>query len=188
MPSFDRPALPESEISPWVRRFAPLIAPAGRVLDVAAGHGRHTRWLLAQGFELVAADIDTSGLRDLAGTPGLEIVAADLETGDWPFAADHFDAILVTNYLHRPHFKWLPESLRPGGVLLFDTFAAGNEQFGRPRNPDFLLAPAELLGAFGDRLQVVAYECGRETHPRPAVRQRLCAAKTSNTQLLPARE
>lgn len=150
--------------------WAHLIKPAGLVLDVAAGSGRHARALAARGYKVIAADLDVTGLTDLDG----EVIAADLENGTWPFAQRRFDAIVVTNYLHRPHFPHYTASLNPGGVLLIETFGQGNENFGRPRNPAFLLAPGELLAAFAS-LSVVAYEHGAEQQPRPAVRQRLCA-------------
>ena len=177
MPSFDRPADPAITPSSWVMRWVPLIPAAGIVLDLAAGHGRHTRALRAHGLRCVAADIDVSGLADLKRDAGVEIVAVDLETGAWPFAGRTFDGIVVANYLHRPHFSHLIESLRDNGILIFETFGAGNERLGRPRNPDFLLSPGELLGAFAQRLHVIAYEHGEERKPRPAVRQRLCAVK-----------
>jgi hypothetical protein len=126
---------------------------------------------------VVAVDIDVSGVADLVATPGVEVACHDLETGHWPFAGRRFAAIIVANYLHRPHFPWLIESLDEGGVLLVDSFGAGNERYGRPRNPDFLLAPGELLAAFSGRLAIVAYEAGFEQRPRPAVRQRLCAVR-----------
>ncbi|MBX7198455.1 MAG: class I SAM-dependent methyltransferase [Rhodospirillaceae bacterium] len=170
--SFDRPTDPDIPPSAWVMRWASLIRPGGTVLDVAAGHGRHTRALAALGFTVTAADIEVSGL---AGAPA-EVVAADLETGVWPFKSRTFDGIVITNYLHRPHFPHLLESLAAEGVLIFETFGQGNERLGRPRNPNFLLAPGELLRAF-EQLSVVAYEHGEEQAPRPAVRQRLCAVK-----------
>ena len=165
--------------SPWVLRWAHLIRPKGRVLDVAAGHGRHARALLAGGHTVVAADVDVTGLADLRDTQGAEIMAVDLETGVWPFLPAAFDGIVVANYLHRPHFPHLVTSLAPGGVLIFETFGQGNERLGRPRNPDFLLAPGELLAAFAGPLHIVAYEHGDERDPRPAVRQRLAARKGS---------
>ena len=187
MPSFDRPAHPESDISPWFRRFAHLLPPAGEVLDLAAGYGRHARWALSLGCRATAVDIDISGLEDLQGLPAAEVIAADLEQGAWPLADRRFDAVLISNYLHRPHFARLPDLLRNGGVLMFDTFGVGNEVYGRPRNPDFLLRPGELLDAFADRLQVVAYEQGLEYRPRPAVRQRICARRADGPAELAAR-
>lgn len=186
MPSFDRPQQPESGVSAWIARFAPLIAAGGHVLDLAAGHGRHTRFLLERGYRVTAADIDVSDLRELAQHERCDIVEADLETGNWPFIGRTFDGIVVTNYLHRPHFPHLRAALNGGGVLLIESFGAGNERFGRPRNPDFLLRPGELLQAFAGELQVVAYEHGLEQVPRPAVRQRLCAVRDAGPrELLP---
>ncbi len=170
MSSFDRPLDPDLPPSAWVMRWASLIRPGGAVLDLAAGHGRHTRALAARGFTMTAADLDVSAL---TGAPA-EVIAADLETGVWPFAGRRFDGIVVTNYLHRPHFPHIVDGLADNGVVIFETFGQGNERLGRPRNPDFLLAPGELLRAF-DRLSVVAYEHGAEQTPRPAVRQRICA-------------
>jgi SAM-dependent methyltransferase len=173
--SFDRPREERLPPSPWVTRFAALLPADGQVLDLAAGHGRHTRWLLEQGRRVLAADLDTSGLRDLAGHRQLEILEMDLEANPVPLPGRRFAGIVVTNYLHRPHFRWLASALEPGGVLIIETFGQGNERHGRPRNPDFLLAPGELLDAFAGRLHIVAYEHGLEMKPRPAVRQRLCA-------------
>lgn len=179
MASFDRPLDPDIPPSAWVMRWAGLIRPGGRILDVAAGHGRHTRALAARGFAVTAVDIDIAAL---TGAPA-QVVAAELEAGAWPFTGQTFDGIVVTNYLHRPHFPHLADSLAESGVLIFETFGQGNERLGRPRNPDFLLAPGELLDAFR-QLTVVAYEHGAETEPRPAVRQRLCAVKGSSPRLL----
>lgn len=176
--SFDQPPSPVLTPSPWVARFAHLIPAGSPVLDVACGHGRHARHARARGHPVTAVDIDTSGVADLAPDPGVTIVTADLESGAWPFAPGAFGAVIVANYLHRPHFPRLAASLQAGGVLLVDTFGAGNERHGRPRNPGFLLEPGELLAAFADRLQVVAYECGYEPLPRPAIRQRLCAVRS----------
>jgi SAM-dependent methyltransferase len=163
--------------SAWVERFAPLINSHGTVLDLACGGGRHTRYLLALGYRVVAVDIDVSGVTDLMGARDLEIIQADLESKAWPFAERLFDGIVVTNYLHRPHLSSLPDSLAPGGVLIFETFAKGNERYGRPRNPDFLLKPNELLEAFSSKLTILAYEHGFEPDPRPAMRQRICAIR-----------
>jgi len=150
------------------------------VLDLACGNGRHTRLLVDRGHPVTAVDIDVSGLADLVGDPHIEIRELDLENGEPPFIGEKFAAVIVSNYLHRPHFAWLAETLLPGGVLLMETFAQGNEVYGRPRNPDFLLAPGELLSAFGTRLQVVAYEHGLDLLPGPAVKQRICAINAAD--------
>jgi SAM-dependent methyltransferase len=163
--------------SAWVSTHADLIRRGGRVLDLACGSGRHTRDLVDRGFRLVAADIDLAGVADLSGDSRIELIEADLENDDWPFVESRFDGIVVCNYLHRPHLPLLVDALDDGGVLIFDTFAVGNERFGRPRNPDFLLRPGELLDAFAKALSVIAYEHGEVDEPAPAVRQRLCAIK-----------
>jgi SAM-dependent methyltransferase len=185
MPSFDRPAVAVVDPSPWVLRFAALIPPGGTVLDVAAGHGRHTRVLQVLGFKVVAVDVDVSGLADLADDPNIEVKAYDLEAQPWPFAGGGFDGIVVANYLHRPHFANYIDALAEEGVLIIETFGQGNELLGRPRNPDFLLKTGELYDAFAGPLHVVAYEHGAEQEPRPAVRQRVCAVKASPPILLP---
>jgi SAM-dependent methyltransferase len=159
--------------SAWVRRFVPLIKHGGRVLDLAAGSGRHTRFLLQSGFAVCAVDRDISALLPLAGT-GCEVRQIDLETGTpWPLGAG-YDGIVVTNYLHRPVLLAIPQALAAGGVLIYETFARGNERFGRPHNPDFLLLPGELLDAFA-MLTVIAFEQGEVSIPRPAVIQRIAA-------------
>lgn len=183
MASFDRPDKPNIGVSPWVERFAPLIPVGGTVLDLACGSGRHTRYLAALGYRMVAVDIDVSGLDDLATDETLEVIEADLETGAWPFTERRFDGIVVTNYLHRPHLPLLVESLASGGALIYESFGKGNEKLGRPRNPAFLLDPGELLSAFAPRLTIVAYEHIVEEEPRPAVRQRICAVKVPEPAL-----
>ena len=163
--------------SAWVRRFAPLIRPGGRVLDLAAGTGRHTRLLLDMGFRVTAVDRDIEGLRPLAGDK-CEIRAIDLETGAAESAltplVGGYDGIVVTNYLYRPLFAAISAALAVDGALIYETFEIGNERFGRPRNPDFLLRPGELVEAFG-LLTIVAFEQGEVALPRPAVIQRIAA-------------
>jgi hypothetical protein len=127
------------------------------------------------GYRLLAVDIDVARVEDLSKNENVEIMKADLEAGDWPFSERRFDGIVVTNYLHRPNLPRLVESLAPGGVLIYETFAKGNEKLGGPCNPDFLLNPAELLDAFAPRLTIMAYEHAIEDEPTPAVRQRICA-------------
>jgi SAM-dependent methyltransferase len=156
------------------------------VLDVAAGQGRHVLLLRANGYQVVAVDRDTTALRAaFAGDASVSIVEADLENGGSWQLGQGYDAVVVTNYLHRPLLPALAAALVPGGALVYETFMAGNERFGRPANPDFLLLPGELLAVFSDRLSVVAFEQGRVTAPRPAVIQRI-AAVNGEVGLLPA--
>jgi SAM-dependent methyltransferase len=167
----------EGEPSPWVCRFAHLVRAHGTVLDLACGGGRHTRLFHARGHPVLAVDRDLSRLGALREAPGIEAVVADLEHAPWPFAGRRFAGIVVANYLWRPLFPQLIESLEPGGALLYETFARGNERFGKPANPDFLLAPGELLELARDRCEIVAYEHGTIFEPRPARIQRLAALK-----------
>jgi len=169
--------------SPWVVRFAPLVAQALPVLDVACGSGRHARHFAGAGREVVAVDRDTEALASLADIERVCAVCADLENGAWPFAPGGFGAVVVTNYLHRPLFQNLLAALAPGGVLIYETFAAGNERYGRPANPEFLLRPGELLRAV-DGLRVLAYEDCYTVRPKPALVQRICAIAASD---VPAR-
>ncbi len=164
-------------VSPWVARFAPLAKP-GEALDLACGSGRHTRLLAAQGLQVTALDRNAELLSPLAG-PNVTILQHDLESEDavWPFEPGRFSLIVVTNYLYRPLFPQLAASLRPDGILIYETFAQGNQVYGKPSNPDFLLAPGELLDLARDGgLQVLAYEDGHVDRPNPAQVQRLCAA------------
>ena len=141
------------------------------MLDLAAGGGRHARVLSGLGLRVVAVDVDTSRMADLADDERVELVAADLEHGAWPFPGRRFDGIVVTNYLYRPLLPVLASSLTPHGVLIYETFAEGNEKYGKPSNPDFLLREGELAEAFPN-LNVVAYE---HVDDGESVRQRICA-------------
>jgi SAM-dependent methyltransferase len=160
--------------SPWIVRFAPLVAAGARVLDLAAGHGRHALFFTARGARVLAVDRDAASLSTLAGS-GVETRVADLEQNDWPFTGERFDAIVVVNYLHRALFPHLLAALAADGVLLYETFATGNAAFGKPSNPNFLLDRGELLEIARERLTVVAFEQGRLDAVRPAVIQRLAA-------------
>lgn len=161
--------------SAWVCRFAPLIRASGGVLDLACGSGRNARYLAGLALRVEAVDRDAEALSRLAGVAGVTTRCADLEHGHWPYAARQFDAIVVTNYLHRPLFSHLVTALAAGGVLIYETFAAGNERHGRPTNPDFLLKPGELLEVARGRLHVIAYEDLYVEAPKPAQVQRVCA-------------
>ena len=162
----------------WITRYAGLIAEGGHALDLACGGGRHTRYLRECGLKVTAIDIDTSGLADLADDPLVEIVETNLERhGATPLAGRRFDAVVVTDYLFRPLLVPLVDCLLPGGVFLYETFGTGNERFGRPRNPDFLLQRGELLALAEGRLSVVAYEHCTVPPPSPKIVQHLCARK-----------
>lgn len=163
--------------SPWVTRFAPLTRVGGSGLDFACGSGRHARWLAGQGLQVLAADRDPVALAELAPVAGVHALETDLEHGPWLFTAASFDLIVVTNYLYRPRLDLLLAALAPGGVLIYETFMLGNERFGRPSNPEFLLRPGELLERLRDGYTIVAFEQGEITLPKPAMVQRVCARK-----------
>ena len=162
-------------VSNWVEKHGPLFRPKEKVLDVACGGGRHSLFLARQGCAVTAVDIDTTAIRSL-GHPELHIVDADLEEGGWLFGAETFGGILVSNYLWRPLFNSLIAALKPEGILLYETFAVGNEAYGRPKNPDFLLEEGELLKVFRD-FDVLDYYHGTQTYPQTAVRQGIVARK-----------
>ena len=163
--------------SPWVIAHLPAFG-GGHALDLACGGGRHSRLLLAAGFQVTALDRDLTVLGALADHPGVTAVEADLEAGGrFPLAGRTFDLVVVTNYLHRPLFGDLRAAVAPGGGLIYETFAVGNEAFGRPRNPDFLLRPGELRAVFNTGFEIIAFEDVTLRSPRPAVVQRLAARK-----------
>ena len=163
--------------SRWVERWAALIPAGGRVLDVAAGGGRHSRWLAAQGHTVDAVDRDADAVAGLNSVPGVRALAADIENGRWPYERGVYAGVVVTNYLHRPLFPDLIAALTENGVFIYETFAAGNERYGRPSNPQFLLRTGELLELVRDRLKVVAFEDIFVTDPKPAMVQRICGVK-----------
>jgi SAM-dependent methyltransferase len=147
--------------SPWIQRFAHLVPAQARVLDLACGRGRHARLFAQRGCRVVAVDRDAEALSTLSGATNVDARLLDLEAGPWPLPGERFDAIVVTNYLHRPLFAFLLAALADDGVFLYETFARGHEAYGRPTNPDFLLQPDELLDATRDRVRIVAFEQGR---------------------------
>ena len=156
--------------SAWVTRWAPLVT-QGTVLDVACGRGRHAKYFLDRNLKVAAVD------REAQNIPGARFIQADLEDGSpWPFPGEQFEAVVVTNYLNRGIFPVIKESLKPGGVMIYETFMLGNERFGKPSNPAFLLRPRELLDCFKG-LTVKAFEEGEVADPKPAMIQRLCAVR-----------
>jgi SAM-dependent methyltransferase len=170
------------EPSAWVRRFSHLVPPKGAVLDVACGHGRHMLWFSFDGHPV--AGVDRSEEAIAAVKPLGEALLADIESGPWPFAGRTFAGVVVTNYLWRPLLPAIVECVAPGGVLIYETFAIGNETVGKPSNPDFLLRPGELLDACTS-LRVVAYEDGFVDNPVRFV-QRIAAVRSA-TATAPAR-
>jgi SAM-dependent methyltransferase len=172
----------EGQPSDWVQRWIHLLKPASQALDLAAGRGRHTRCLQAQGHQVLAVDRDADAMAaiDSLKLAGVQTLTADLECGAWPLASQRFDAIVVTNYLWRPTLPALVQSLAPGGVLIYETFAAGNETVGKPSRPDFLLRPGELLQVCRG-LRIVAFEDGYVGPPAPErFVQRIVAVQTGD--------
>ena len=169
--------------SAWVRRWSHLVPTGARVLDVACGSGRHVRWFAERGAIVTGVDRDAAATQPLIGIA--EIVNADIETGPWPFTAQQFDAVVVTNYLWRPRVPDIVASVAMGGVLIVETFGTGNETVGRPANPDFLLCPGELLRSV-DGLRVIAFEDGFEA-AFPRFVQRIVAIREDAGSPQPAR-
>jgi len=170
--------------SPWVTRWAHLVRPGGRVLDLACGPGRHARWFAEHGHPVLAIDRDAEAVAMAGLNANVTARVAELEQGDWPLAGEApFDAIVVTNYLHRPLWPHLLGALADGGVLIYETFAAGNETVGKPSRPDFLLRPGELLDVARGALRVIGYEDGVLERPevsKAAFVQRICAVREAS--------
>jgi SAM-dependent methyltransferase len=167
--------------SAWVRRWSHLVPAGGDVLDVACGQGRHLRWFAQQGHPVAGVDRSPEAIGAVAGLG--ETVLADIEDGPWPFAGRRFAGVVVTNYLWRALLPTIVDSVAPGGALLYETFAQGNETVGRPSRPDFLLQPGELLRAC-DGLRIVAYEDGFLEPPQRFV-QRIAAVRTPADHRVP---
>lgn len=163
--------------SEWVKRHAHRFPAQGRVLDVAAGSGRNARWLAEQGLQVSAIDRDATAM-DTLSQYGIHVQVHDLEAAAWPFPAESFDAIIVCRYLYRPIFPYLIYSLNWHGVLIVETFMQGQESYGRPSNPDFLLRPGELEEWFANQMQVISFEQGLLQQDPPAMIQRICCTKT----------
>lgn len=169
--------------SPWIERWRHLLPAGCSVLDIACGSGRHMRWLAVNGHQVTGIDRDAQALDGLQGIG--ELIHADIENAAWPLAGRQFGAVIVTNYLWRPLWPQIMESVAPGGVLLYETFSQGNETFGKPSRPDFLLAPGELLQVFSS-WHIVAYECGQLSTPDRVV-QRVAVVRPDGEAVSPAR-
>ncbi|MBE0589603.1 MAG: class I SAM-dependent methyltransferase, partial [Hydrogenophaga sp.] len=161
-----------------------LVPANGSVLDVACGHGRHLRWFAQRGHPVTGVDRSPEGVTAVADLG--RAVEADIENGPWPFAGETFDAVVITNYLWRPLLPQIVASVAPGGVLIYETFAAGNETVGKPSRPDFLLQPGELLQVAAG-LHVVAFEDGFTDRPERFVQRIAAVRKPPDTSALPAR-
>jgi SAM-dependent methyltransferase len=170
--------------SAWVTRYAPLIRAGGQVLDLACGAGRNARWLACQGWQVEAVDRDADALDLLHDVDNVQLRQADLEQEPWPYAGRSFDGIVVCRYLHRPLFPLLLQCLAEQGVLIYETFMLGQELYGRPSNPDFLLKDNELLDYFGKNLEVVGFEQGVFNEPEPRALQRICLRNSRVATLL----
>lgn len=168
--------------SPWVERFARLVRPGAHVLDLACGGGRHARLLAAQGATVTAIDRDATAIGALDGWPGVFALRADIENEPWPLGGQLYDAIVVTNYLFRPRFPELRGCMATAGMLIYETFMVGNERFGKPSNPDFLLRPGELLELCAG-MWIAAFEQGEISDGKPAMVQRICAIRSSELGL-----
>jgi len=172
-----------SDVMPWVARWLAPLDRGASVLDLACGQGRHSLLAANAGHEVLAVDRNADALEGLTGKNALiETLCCDLEGAPWPFMNRRFDAIVVTNYLFRERLSLIPMLLAPSGRLIYATFGLGNEQYGRPANPDFLLASGELI-RFAQRsgLVIVGFESGYTSAPKPAVIERVCALRSNGS-------
>ncbi|MBL4682700.1 MAG: class I SAM-dependent methyltransferase [Pseudomonadales bacterium] len=162
--------------SPWVVKYADNVPAKSKVLDLACGMGRHTRLFIERGCHVTAVDIDTKGVQDLMGNPDCRIIETDLEQSEGWILPLGFDCIVVTNYLYRPMLKHLVKALVPGGILIYQTFMLGNEKFGKPSNPEFLLTADELKETYEHKLEVIAFSQGLSS--TPSMTQQICARRS----------
>jgi SAM-dependent methyltransferase len=170
-------------VSDWVQRHAQLVRKQGSVLDVACGAGRHAKFFAAMGMKVTGVDKNAAALAQLT-QHDIETLRADIENGPWPFAGRSFDGVIVTNYLWRPLLPHIAACVNERGVIIYETFAQGNERYGKPSNPNYLLAPDELMQHFGPKqgFEVSAYEDITLELPKPARVQRIVAIKQAAAQ------
>ncbi len=169
--------------STWVQRWSHLVPAGASVLDVACGSGRHVHWFHQRGCRVTCVDRDEAALQPLRAIA--EVLVADIEAGPWPLPSRRFDAVIVTNYLWRELLPTLVASVADGGMLIYETFAVGNQSVGKPSNPQFLLRPGELLAATAG-LRVVAFEDGFAVEPERFI-QRIAAVREAAAPTSPAR-
>ncbi len=166
-----------SHALPWVAEHADLLEPNSEILDVACGSGRHSLYLHSQGHRITALDIDLSAMRQNEQSTDVILIEADIENNPWPLSDHQFDAVIITNYLWRPLFPIILKSVRAGGLLIYETFMQGNEEYGRPSNSNFLLKPNELQEITKKNFDMVDFFQGFTKLPKPALKQSIVARK-----------
>ena len=170
----------QSQPSAWFVSHAHLVPAGATLLDVACGYGRHAKYFAERGARVTAVDRDAAALASFADVSNITAELRDLENDAWPYGADSFDAVIVCNYLWRPTLATLLDCIRPGGVLLYETFMDGNEKFGKPSRPDFLLRSDELIAHVSRDFEIVEFAQGPE-HTADgeicAMKQKIAAVK-----------
>ena len=165
--------------SSWVGRWSHLLPAGCAVLDLACGHGRHMHHFARLGHPVTGVDRNPDAIA--AVSPLGEAICADIENGPWPLQGRTFGGVVVTNYLWRPLWPNILDSIAPNGVLIYETFSAGNASVGKPSRPDFLLHTAELLVTCQD-LRIVAFEEGFLAQPDRFVQRIVAVRETQGTQ------
>ena len=165
-------------ISRWVAENQKFIKRNGLILDLACGSGRNGKFLLEKGFNVVFLDRDISLLGWVPKASRSQVVKHDLENGTrWCFLPCSFDAVVVTNYLYRPIFADLLSIIEEGGVLIYETFSKGNEIYGRPKNPNYLLQPEELIDIVRPSMRIISFKEGYSDEGRKSITQKIVAIK-----------